>query len=102
MNVGVIPLFGLRVGTLEIEAGEYGSHNCSPTGSRCAHPINHADAAPPNDRPPKSFRLGYGVVHPPLGLITWPIMNLESSEARKSAAAAISRGSPKRPIGVLL
>ncbi len=27
-------------------------------------------------------RRNYAVVHPPLGLITWPIMNLESSEAR--------------------
>jgi len=36
-----------------------------------------------------------------LELSTWPTMNFESSQARNSAAAAMSRGSPKRPIGVI-
>src|SRR5262249_25335523 len=37
---------------------------------------------------------------PPLGDRYWPVMNDESSQARNSAVAAISRASPTRPIGV--
>src|SRR5215813_584126 len=37
---------------------------------------------------------------PPLGDRYWPVMNDDSSQARNSAVAAISRASPARPIGV--
>jgi len=68
MNLSVIPLLGFEVGALEIEAGKYGSHHCPPADVR---------------RPSLLFlRRNYAVVQPPLGLITWPIMNFESSDAR--------------------
>src|SRR5262245_7214533 len=37
---------------------------------------------------------------PPFGDSHWPVTNDDSSEARNKAAAAISLGSPMRPIGV--
>ena len=37
---------------------------------------------------------------PPLGESHWPVKKELSSEARKSAVAAISSGSPQRPSGV--
>ena len=39
---------------------------------------------------------------PPFGDSHWPVVNDDSSEARNRAVAAISRGSPTRPIGVRL
>jgi hypothetical protein len=38
--------------------------------------------------------------NPPLGESHWPVKNELSSEAKKSAVAATSRGVPKRPMGV--
>ena len=45
------------------------------------------------------LRLLYFAVIPPSATMTEPVTNDDSSEARKSATLAISRGSPGRPIG---
>ena len=42
----------------------------------------------------------YFVVQPPSTMRTAPVMNVESSPARKSAALATSVGNPKRGMGV--
>src|SRR5262252_7054416 len=52
------------------------------------------------DRPLLSRRRHQPMKRPPLGDSHWPVTNDDSSEARNRAAAAISLGSPIRPIGV--
>lgn len=48
---------------------------------------------------PRSTAGHHLAVMPPSATITLPVTNDDSSEARKSATLAISRGSPGRPIG---
>ena len=48
---------------------------------------------------PNRCREPYFAVIPPSATSTLPVTNDDSSEARKSATLAISRGSPGRPIG---
>ena len=82
-------------------------------GDGCHRPSPRSLRAGPILGPPGS--LEHGVFHPscamdhlavshlavipPSATITEPVTNDDSSEARKSATFAISRGSPGRPIG---
>src|SRR5262249_2727024 len=82
-----------------------GAEGVAPGSERvCSRAVSRPRSSPRSTSPPphpasREVRNGYSS-SPPFGDSTWPVKYVLPGPARKSAVAAISRGSPRRPTSV--
>ncbi len=98
-NLLAVSQFEARALGICLRAGSDGARRVCATGARTPHPRG----VPPRGRAGAGRRRRYSkllseplIVPPPSSTSVWPVMNRPASDARKTAAPAMSSGSPMR------